>query len=177
MGLVSLYLLAVVVVSIPVSLFECWGISHFNVGWGEPLPADTFWGKPAVVKIPWNLHDIRLATRYHAAMFLVVGPVTIVLCALAIKQFATDAPSGWLGWTMFIVASALGLMVLEDFLFFVFSSLFGSPYPHALARLLNGEANWHPRWINFGYFRLPDFYIWMPIVIAALLLLMPRTSS
>ena len=171
MGIVQLYLTVVVGISIPLALFERWGIAKFNIGWGEPLPADTFWGKSALEHVPWNIVDLRLFTRYHLAMFLVKVPALCVLAAFVLQRWMAHQPTHWSSWLAFVIACVLGVMALEDFLFFVFNTLFGAPYPNALARLLQGEADWHPRWIDFGLFKLPDFYVWMPIVIVCLLLL------
>jgi hypothetical protein len=157
-------------ISIPLALFERWGIAKFGIGWGQPLPADTFWGKPALEHVPWNIVDVRLFTRYHLVMFLIKVPVVSALAVFVLQRSGLLVLTNWSAWLTFMVACVLGVMALEDFLFFVFNSLFGAPYPHALARLLRGEANWHPRWIDFGLFKLPDFYVWMPIVIAFLLI-------
>jgi hypothetical protein len=169
MGIAKLYLFVLFSLSTPLALFECWGITHFRIAWGQPLPQDTFWGKQIVVKVPWNAVDVRLATRYHAFTFLVLFPVLLTTASLFFKRWVANPPQGWPAWTLFIVACVAGNMVLEDFLYFVFSTIFGKPYPHAVSRLLRGEANWHPRHLDLGYFKLPDFYVYLPFAIAILL--------
>lgn len=66
-------------------------------------------------------------------------------------------------------------MVLEDFLFFVFSTILGTPYPHALTRLFRGEASWHPNQIRiFQLFMLPVAYFVIPPIAAVLLWIVTR---
>jgi hypothetical protein len=170
------YLFVVATVATCLALFERWGIARFNVGWGEPLPANTFWGKPVLEKAPFNLAGAVLLTRYHFVMFFVLVPMALTVAILILKNSAAHPPATWLAWIFFLIACVFGVMVLEDFLFFVFSSLFRSPYPHALARLLRGEATWHPQQINFGWFKLPAFYVYLPPVIASLLWLESRLN-
>lgn len=164
----------VATVAIPLALIERWGTAHFKVGWGDPLPSDTAWGKPLLEKAPFNLADPRLLARYHFVMFFVVVPAVLAMAILLFKGWIARPPATWIAWVLFIIACVLGVMELEDFLFFVFSSLFQAPYPHALARFFRGEANWHPRWINFGCFKLPDFYLWFPPLISFLIWLESR---
>jgi hypothetical protein len=163
------YLLVIATVAIPFALFEVWGMAHYRVGWGDPLPPDTAWGKPLFKEIPFNLADPRLLTRYHFVMFFVVVPVLLVASIVLLKRWAEHPPATGLAWALFVIACVLGVMELEDFLFFAFSSVLQTPYPDALLRFFRGEANWHSRWINFGLFKLPDFYLWFPPIIALLL--------
>ncbi len=170
----AFYLLVVALVAIPLALFECWGMTRFNVAWGAPLPIDTFWGKPVLTKVPFNLVGAVLLTRYHFVMFFVLVPAALGTAILTLKGWAAHLPANRLAWALFIAACVMGVMELEDFLFFVFSSLFASPYPHALARLLRGEAMWHTQQIDFGRFKLPTFYLYFPPVITFLVWIQTR---
>jgi hypothetical protein len=156
-------------VAIPVALFEVWGISHYKVGWGKNLPPGTPWGKPLLKSVPFNLIDPLLLTRYHFAMFCVVVPGLLALSILLFQHWAQRPPVTVPAWIIFIVAGDLGVMELEDFLFFVFSSVLHTPYPDALGRFVRGEASWYSYWVNFGLFKLPAFYLWFPPIIIALL--------
>jgi len=164
------YLAAVAVVATAVSLFEVWGIAHYRVGWGEPLPQDKVWGKPVVRKVPFNLLGPQLLTRYHLFMYCVFVPATVLFLGLLFRRMIPSSTGLWLGWLIFTIAATLGVMVLEDLLFFVFSTILGTPYPHALSRLFRGEAIWHPFQINFfRLFKLPAAYIGVPPIAALLL--------
>jgi len=169
------YLIVIAVIAVAVGLFEIWGIAHYRVAWGEPLPQDKVWGKPLIRKAPFNLVGFQLLTRYHFFMYCVFVPTSVLFLGLLLRHMPSRPPAHWYGWLIFTIAGALGVMVLEDFLFFVFSTMFGTPYPRALARLLQGEASWHPCQISFfGLFKLPAAYIWVPPVAASLLWLVSR---
>jgi|GEM_PF-3014668 hypothetical protein len=163
------YVVVVTIASVPLALFERWGIARFKVGWGEPLPQNTFWGKQLIQKMPWNLVGEVLLTRYHFVMFFVFIPTALTASAIFLKRWAAEPPTTIVGWGLFILACLLGVMELEDFLFFVFSTIVGSPYPHALARFFRGEATWHKGWVTFVWFKLPAYYVIFPFVIASLL--------
>lgn len=169
------YLVIVGAIAGAVALFEVWGISHYRVAWGESLPRDTAWGKPLIERAPFNLVGFQLLTRYHFFMFGIIVPASVIFLALLLRHLTARPPAHWYGWLIFTVAGTLGVMVMEDFLFFVFSTLFDAPYPHALTRLFRGEAYWHPFQINFfGFFKLPAAYLWVPPLAALLLWLVPR---
>ena len=169
------YLILVAVIATSVGLFEIWGIAHFHVAWGAPLPQDTAWGKPLIRKAPFNMVGFQLLTRYHFIMFGAVVPASVFVLGLLLRHMAAYSPTRWFGWLIFTISGTLGVMVLEDFLFFALSSIFGTPYPHALGRLFRGEASWHPWQISFfGLFKLPAEYIWGPSVAGSLLWIVSR---
>ncbi len=64
----------VISVAVPLALFEVWGITHYHVGWGEPLPDDKIWGKPLIKKAPFNLVGFQLLTRYHFVTYFIIVP-------------------------------------------------------------------------------------------------------
>ncbi len=163
------YLLVITTVAVPLALFEIWGMAHYKVGWGKSLPPETSWGKPLFKEVPFNLVDPLLFTRYHFVMFCVVVPGLLAASIFLLRRWAERPPATGLAWILFIVAGGLGVMELEDFLFFVFSSVLRTPYPDALVRLFRGEANWYSNWMNFGFFKLPAFYFWLPPIIVSLL--------
>lgn len=164
-----LYLLVITMVAIPVALFEIWGMTHYKIGWGESLPPGTSWGKPLLKEVPFNLVDPLLLTRYHFVMFFVIVPGLLAVSIFLLRNWTERPPVTGLAWILFIIAGDLGVIELEDFLFFVFSSALHTPYPDALVRLFRGEANWHSYWMNFGFFKLPAFYLWLPPIIVSLL--------
>jgi hypothetical protein len=169
------YLILVAVIAASVALFEIWGTAHFHVAWGAPLPPDTVWGKPLIQKAPFNLVGFQLLTRYHFFMFGVIVPASVLILGHQFRHMTANPPSRWFGWLIFTIAGTMGVMVLEDFLFFAFSTILGKPYPRALERLFQGEASWHPWQISFfGLFKLPVGYIWVPLVARLLLWLVSR---
>lgn len=164
------YVSVVAVIAVAVALFEVWGIAHYRVGWGEPLPRNTVWGKPLISKAPFDLVGFQLLTRYHFFMYGVLVPALVLSLGILSRHTTVSPPIHWCGWLTYTIAGTLGVMVLEDFLFFVFSTIFETPYPHALTRLFRGEASWHPLQISvFGLFSLPAAYICIPPVAALLL--------
>lgn len=163
MSLGSLCVLIVMNISAPLALFERWGIGHFGVGWGQPLPQNTVWGKEIHLKLPWV--SPVLVTRYHFTMFLILVPLTVITLMWLLKGFLAYPLTTWWSCVFFVVACELGVMMLEDFLFFVFNTWYGAPYPHALARLFNGEATWHAN-VNLGFCKMPGFYLVFPFLIA-----------
>jgi hypothetical protein len=171
------YLTVVTIIAVAVGLFEVWGIAHYRVGWGEPLPQDKVWGKPLITKAPFGMVGSQLLTRYHFVMFCVLVPALVLILGVLLRHSTASPPAQVLGWLAFVIAGTLGVMVSEDLLFFVFSTILGTPYPHALSRLLRGEANWHPFQISFfGLFKLPAAYIGLPPIAAFLLWVASRSG-
>lgn len=70
------YLIIVAIIATAVALFEIWGIAHYRLGWGEPLPQDKVWGKSLIRKAPFNLVGFQLLTRYHFFMYCVLVPAS-----------------------------------------------------------------------------------------------------
>lgn len=171
------YLIIVAIIATAVALFEIWGIAHYRLGWGEPLPQDKVWGKSLIRKAPFNLVGFQLLTRYHFFMYCVLVPASVLSLGFLLRHIITSPPAHWFGWLLFTIAGTLGAMVLEDFLFFVFSTMLGTPYPHALTRLFRGEASWHPSQISIlGLFKLPAAYVWVPPTAALLLWVLARLN-
>lgn len=178
MNIAGWFLRVIAMVAVPIALFEVWGMTHYRVGWGEPLPRDKAWGKPMLRKAPFRVVGPQLLTRYHFVMYCGMAPAAVLLLGFSMRHRVAHPPASWVGWLLFLVAGAMGVMVLEDILFFVFSTLFGRPYPDALGRLLRGEASWHPVQIDFwGWFRLPAVYIWGSLAVGFLLWLMGRCGG
>jgi len=171
------YLIVVGIIATAVGIFEVWGIAHYRVGWGEPLPQDKVWGKPLIRKAPFDLMGSQLLTRYHFFMYCALVPAMVLFLGLLLRHAPLSSPAHLFGWLAFVIAGTLGVMVSEDLLFFVFSTILGTPYPHALSRLFRGEAGWHPFQLSFfGLFKLPAAYIGIPPIAALLLWVASRFS-
>jgi hypothetical protein len=174
---IGLYLIVVFVIAVSVGLFEVWGINHYRIGWGEDLPENTVWGKKIHVNLKFRfgkIHvgvDRQLVTRYHAAMFFVIVPTAFVLLAKTFNGSAEHLPKTLFAWIFAVIAGFAGISGLEDFLFFVFSSLFGKPYPHALQRLFRGEATWHFGHFPLGKYRIPNNYWLSPLAATVCLII------
>jgi hypothetical protein len=164
-----LCLVTIVAIAVPLSLFEVWGITHYKVGWAKLLPQDKAWAKPLIRKAPFNLVGLQLLSRYHFFTYCVVVPTAVATLGICLQHHATHFVLNWIGWTIFVIAGTMGVMALEDFLFFVFSTALGTPYPNALARLFRGEATWHTGQMRFGRFKFPAIYFWVPLLVLAFL--------
>lgn len=124
-------------------------------------------GKKIIPKALFNIVGLQLLTRYHFLMYFVVVPALVSLLGYGLRD--ESRPINWIGKTTFLIAGTMGVMVLEDCLFFIFSSIFRNPYPHAFAHLLKGEAMWHPSQVKIGKIFLPATYLWVPVAVSVIL--------
>ena len=156
------YLKVVLWIAIPISLFEIW-FCPFTIG---------RFGGFCFVRL--NLPILRslvgdcLVTPYHLTLFLVIVPV---LCGIGTWIVGRRTICGIPAKLAFFGACQLGVMVGEDASWFILNTMFRLRLPDALPRLLRGEVNWFPRWISFGFFKLPDFYIYLTLVAIILLVI------
>ncbi len=164
----ALYFVVVFVIAVPLALFEDWGITHYGVGWGEPLPPDKPWAKNIIIKTPFNAVGWQLLTRYHFCTYLMIVPAAVAVLRYVLESRIQHMAVNWIGWLTFMIAGTMGVMALEDFLFFVFSTVIGKPYPGALARVFRGEAIWHGQ-LDLGFTRFPALYVVLPAVITIVL--------
>jgi hypothetical protein len=108
-----------------------------------------------------------MITPYHLTLFLGIVPV---FCGIGTWIVGRGTIRGFPAKLAFFTACQCGVMVGEDASWFVLNTMFRLRFPDALPRLLRGEINWFPYWIDFfGTFKLPDFYVYLPIAIVALL--------
>jgi len=170
----ALYLTSVFTIALPLALFEIW-LERFKTGWGGNFTSE-FWGRKIQFGLAKKLlgSGVELGTRYHILMFPVVVPTLFFLCARFLGRHVAHAP---VFWPLFVIAGMLGIMLVEDVLWFVLNAAFHLRFPDALQRLLRGDVSWHPRWIRLGSVKLPDFYVWMPVLVTALLYLQAQIAK
>jgi hypothetical protein len=156
------YLKVVLSIAIPISMFEIW-YCPFGIG--------KFGG---FVFIKLNLPILKsvvspcMVTPYHLFLFFFIVPA---LCGIGTWIVGKRTIHGVLAKLTFFAACQCGVMVGEDASWFILNTVFRLRFPDALPRLLHGEIQWFPRWINLGAVKLPDFYVYLPIAIVILLLI------
>lgn len=156
------YLKVVLWIAVPISFFEIW-FCPFGIG---------RFAQFCFIKL--NLPVLRsvvgpcMVTPYHLTLFLVIVPA---LCGIGTWIVGRGTIHGVLARLAFFCACQLGVMLGEDASWFTFNTLFRLRLPDALPRLLHGDIQWFPRWISMGAFKLPDFYLYLPIAIIALLVI------
>ena len=107
-----------------------------------------------------------MTTPYHLILFSIVVPF---LCAITMWRVEGRAIHGVIAKLAFFIACQLGVMVAEDASWFSLNTMFRLRVPDALPRLLHGQVAWFPHWFDFGVFKLPDFYVYLPASIVILL--------
>jgi hypothetical protein len=154
------YLKVALWIAVPISLFEIW-FCPFTIG---------RFGGFCFVRL--NLPILKalvgdcMVTPYHLTLFLVIVPA---FCGIGTWMVGRRTIHGALAKLAFFGACQLGVMVGEDASWFILNTMFRLRLPDALPRLFHGEVPWFPRWISLGAFKLPDFYIYLPIAIMVLL--------
>ncbi|HEY5220559.1 MAG TPA: hypothetical protein VIJ29_00195 [Candidatus Paceibacterota bacterium] len=157
---VASYLRVVLWIAVPISLFEIW-LCPFTIG--------RFGGFCFVrLNVPMlkSLVGDCMVTPYHLTLFLVIVPV---FCGIGTWIVGKDLIHGGIAKFAFFGACQLGVMVGEDASWFILNTVFRLRLPDALPRLLHGDIPWFPHWIDFGAFKLPDFYLYLPFAIIILL--------
>ncbi len=156
------YLKVVLWIAVPISCFEIW---FCPFGFGK---FENFCFVKLNVPILKSLVGPCMVTPYHLTLFLVIVPA---LCGTGTWIVGRHTIHGVLAKLAFFGACQLGVMVGEDAGWFILNTVFSLRLPNALPRLLHGQIQWFPRWISLGSFKLPDFYIYLPIAIVVLLVI------
>jgi hypothetical protein len=160
------YVAIVFGVAIPLALFEIWLDPFKAKGIGGFCFDESLWGRKLDIPVLSAVAGNCMVTPYHLTVFLAVVPA---LCGIAIWLVNRNTIRGTLAKLTFLLACQFGVMVTEDALWFTLNTAFRLHLPDALPRLLHGEVAWFPRWIDFWAFKLPDFYVYLPIAIVVLL--------
>ncbi len=152
------YAINVLVVAVPLALFEIW-LERFKTGWGGEFRSP-FWG----YKITWRplclVMQKTYVTPYHLLMFGLVIPVTLVA-----QCWLTPLP---VVGPVYFLALWIGVATLEDFLW----AALNWHYPRALHRMFHQGLSWHTKWIELTQeVKVPRFYITSPFWIAILLVI------
>jgi len=150
-------------IAIPLALFEIW-FDPFRTGAAGGF---CFLAQKLDMPVLSRLVGSCMVTPYHLALFLIIVPT---LCGVTVWFVEGHAIHGVVAKLAFFVACQLGVMVAEDASWFSLNTVFRLRVPDALPHLLRGEVAWFPRWFDFGIFKLPDFYIYLPASIVILLM-------
>jgi len=141
----SFYALNVLLVALPLAIFEI--IFEGSQGWGSGLAKDKWYAKPfapdsRTVKLLVKILNIQSPLNYHISVFAVLIPL------LMLAEYFIFGRS-----PVLIVAIYFGILMFEDFLWFLFNWHFDS-----LRQLLkgpNGSIWWHKAWIKVS----PNHYL------------------
>jgi len=180
----AFWLIIVLTVATPIALMEIYndtdpeGWFWAKRGkWSKTKFVNPFWEERAKVPLPF----IKYFTRYHAFVFVVIEPLTVlyllVPLASALMQYdvlpdEATFSQALVSKSALFVAIWLGVGGIEDFFYFTFQSLFGWYEPHALRRVvLDKDFDWFKDWLPpvFGL-NIPGHWIFCPAASIALLL-------
>ena len=157
-----LFLLNVLIISIPVALFEIW--IEKEKGWGAGLPKDRWYGavigeKSVVMKNVARSIGVPYFFGYAIFMYFLLIPAILIL------EYLLYIPH-----PLFLVAVYVAILAIEDFSWFVLN-----PYFNSLRELLKGPYGsiwWHKRWIPISSSKyLPASYFLSAISVSVLLLI------
>jgi hypothetical protein len=147
--------------ALPIALLEI--LMEKDKGWGSDLSKKSWYGrvvgeKNLVARMVVRILGVPHLFGYFVFMYFVLVPVLLVAAYFLLIQEA------WL-----LVAIYFGVLVLEDFLWFVLNWNFP-----ALKELLKGPKGkiwWHKRWVRLGGGYLPrSYFLSLPFIVIALIL-------
>lgn len=137
-------------ISLPFSIFEI--IIEKDKGWGAGLPKDTWYGKhigekSAFFQLLADTFGVPYFFGYGILAYFIIVPLILVL-----EYFFLTSN------ILFLLATLVGVLFIEDFLWFVLN-----PHFDSLNQLLkgpNGTIWWHTKWskVTSSYY-LPTSYV------------------
>jgi hypothetical protein len=137
-----IFFVNLIVLCFAIAIFEVW--VEKDQGWAQGM--SPFWKKPYFGgTIIAKIGDKDFFTRYHVIAFVIVVPAFLIG-----EHYWFRFP--WL----IVVATWIGITVIEDFLWFLIN-----PYFPAWTELLKGPHGkiwWHRSWTKFGSIYLPRYY-------------------
>ncbi|MAF79916.1 hypothetical protein CL629_02450 [bacterium] len=157
---ILIYAVNIIAIALPIALFEI--CIEKGTGWGAGFSKDKWYGKIIGKNNRWAEFLTRTIgiphfTTYHICMLFLFLPIL-----LAVEYFF------FLHNILLIVAIYIGVLIIEDFLWFVLNWHF--PALKELLKGPHGKIWWHKQWIKiFNKFYLPKSYL--AIIISILLLL------
>ncbi len=162
------YWVNVVVIALPLAIFEIW-LERFKTGWGGEFKS-RFWGRKIEIRWLNKIFGFLAISVYHLVMFGLVLPAIYLSEYLVLAHLAGS--HSWVisfnGYTLvpliYFVGLWIGVSVMEDFLYF----LLNWHFPNALRRLFRGEATWLAYWDTESKIQIPNNYICGPLVICIL---------
>jgi len=156
------WLINVLVPGCALAIFEI--VLEKDKGWASALNPAGFGRRLFEGSIVARLCEKPYITVYHVFMFTVVVPAIFLSEYMLLRSGAVDTqvfgklgpfPCGPTGSALFIVSVWLCFLAVEDFLWFALNWY----YPQSLRDLLSGRIWWHTRWLEFGWIKLPRFYV------------------
>jgi hypothetical protein len=172
MKTIAFYFVNVLVISVPIALFEIY-LERFKSGWGGEF-TNQFWGKRFHFKFLDLIAEKTYLSTYHIIMWLVAMPLIYLGIYLLMHHLSKNR--GWMVLefhnmgiipVLYLPALALGVAIFEDFLW----AALNWHYEHALIRFFKAGLEWHTHWVRIASdIMIPRFYIWVAIVVALLLL-------
>ncbi|MDO8659133.1 MAG: hypothetical protein Q7K54_00875 [Candidatus Parcubacteria bacterium] len=164
MNISSIYVLNILIIALPFSIFEIF--IEKNNGWGSGWSKDKWYAKPflpnnSIVKLLIKILKIESPLNYHFFVFTIFLPIIFLLEYFYLANNI-----------LLMIASFIGVVLFEDFFWFLFNWNFDS-----LKQLLkgpNGSIWWHKRWIKVSNnYYLPASYF--PTLILSVFLLLLST--
>jgi hypothetical protein len=137
---IFIYILNIFFIALPLAVFEI--VIEKKQGWGSGWSKDWWYARPlfpnsSLVKGVSKKLNIELPLGYHFIMFGFVIPVLMVF------EYVYIIPN-----ILIVVGIFLGVLVVEDFLWFLFNWNFDS-----LTQLLKGPQGtifWHKKWLKIS---------------------------
>jgi hypothetical protein len=140
MNTYTIYLLNILFIALPLAIFEI--VIEKGVGWGGGWNKSKWYAKKflpnnSIVKLLIKVLKIESPLFYHFLVFAIILPVIFIF-----EYFY------WTNNILLLLASFIGVMVCEDFLWFLLNWNFDS-----LRQLLKGPKGsiwWHKRWVKIS---------------------------
>lgn len=150
----------ILAIALPLSLLE---ISfERDEGWGAGLGKDTWYGKifseNSLLQFIAKIVGVPYFFGYALFAYFFFVPLLLVF---EYFYFGRDV--------LFLLATYMGVLVAEDFLWFVLN-----PYFPSLRELLKGPQGsiwWHKRWVGIGKYYLPASYFTGALLVICLILI------
>ncbi|MDO8516140.1 MAG: hypothetical protein Q7S28_02740 [bacterium] len=157
-----IYALHIVVIALPLSLFEI--IIEKDHGWGSGWDKNKWYAKPfmptsTLVARIVKMVNVQHPLTYHVLVFVCIIPVFLIF------EYIQLVHNGLL-----LLSAYLAILILEDFLWFVFNWNFDS-----LSQLLKGPHGsiwWQKSWIKISttHYLPTAYFVTLTISLALLFL-------
>ena len=135
-----IYFLNVLIIALPLALFEI--VTEKDKGWGSGWSKSKWYAKPfapksSLVRFLTKILNIEHPLVYHFIVFAVIIPAIFIFEYFYLTKDI-----------LLLLASFIGVIALEDFLWFLLNWNFDSR--RQLLKGPNGTIWWHKRWIKIS---------------------------
>ena len=167
MSLYLFYLLNIIVVALPLAIFEIF--IEKNNGWGSGWSKNSWYTKKFLpnnnfVKFSTKIFKIEHPLNYHVLIFAVAVPFILILEYYYLTYNI-----------LFFFAIFLGVLVAEDSLWFLLNWHFDAR--EQLLKGPNGSIWWHKHWIKISKnYYLPTSYF-SALLLSVLVLLIAKSDT